>query len=475
MAGPLITNQDLNKSPKQQVGTGYTNIQRLIGANRQNQLGQAVGGGIQQAGQQARQQVQQAGQQFQQQTEQNKFDTEQNRQIAQQGLSAPVNLVGTEQGKQFGNLIAGNYAGPTGLQNQQALQSQATEASQLGRAIGSQAGQMGLLQRFVGKPQYQAGQQRLDALLLGQTGGRQLAEARRATAGLNPYTQSQIGAAQAQALEQFGRSQDFSRNLQQQFGQTVGGIESELSTKAQAEQAARQQLQQQTREALASGQLSPELAQQLGVSEGQMMFNIDPTKFLSESNLQANIQNIASQEDYARINALRQLAGTAAPQEAQNILGKFYGQEGQAGQFSTTKPFELDTTGYGQARQVAEQDYSTRLGEATSRREAAQEISNLANTAEAARQQVQQLNAQLGSIPPFDPRYQQVLSQLREANDTANTAQQTIASKYPGAVSGGITRTDWAQSNLQDASNRFAQTQALLEQMYGTQKFGIRQ
>lgn len=359
--GPAQAGASTSYNPNQQRGSGYTNIQRIVQANQNNRLGQAVGGGIQQAGDQTRQAIGQAQNQFQQQSQQNRADTTQNQQLVQNVLANPDQYTQGNQGSQFQKLLSGVYQGPTGLQNAQQLQAQAQDVNQLGQAIGTQGGQMGLLQRFVGNPQYQVGQQRLDSLLLGQTGAPALQQAKRSALGLQAQTGNAISGAEQQAKELAGKTQAFGQAAQNQFGQSVSGLESGLQQKANVEQQQRDAATNALLGQLGQGNLSSDVAQQLGIQSGALNYGIDPTKFVTPSAVKASEQNVASAQDYAKLDALRQLSGQYAPQQAQQILGKFAGQNSQAGALNSAQPYAFDVPGLTQAYQASAQNYHSQL------------------------------------------------------------------------------------------------------------------
>jgi hypothetical protein len=219
-------------------GTGFTNIQSVIKANQGNKLGQAVAGGVQQQGQQVRAGVQQAGQKFGQQVQANRLG-EQDQAQAQglvtkaAGLQAGQDL--SEQELTAAQKYAqGAYQGPQDIENSAQLAGQAAEAEQLGRLGGSAAGRQGLLQRFVGAPQYSFGQQKLDNLLLGANQGA-LSQARASTRGVADQTISAIEAARGQAQEAAAGNQKFASLFKKNAEDTQGGI---TSTRDQALKAA---------------------------------------------------------------------------------------------------------------------------------------------------------------------------------------------------------------------------------------------
>ena len=221
--------------PAAPKGTGFTNIQRVMGASRGNKLGSTVVGGIQQAGQQAQQGIQKAQSQFQEGVNANLLGTEQN-QAAATGLigsAAAGGDLSEEQLAQAGKFREGQYAGPSGLKDASQLAGRAQDAERLGQLSTSAGGRQGLLQQFVGKPQYGAGQQRLDSLLLGQDRAA-VNQARAATAGLSDQANRSLEAAGAQGQEAAGRNKEFAQKFLGEAGGKQTGIAGELDTEAKS-------------------------------------------------------------------------------------------------------------------------------------------------------------------------------------------------------------------------------------------------
>lgn len=449
-AGPQDTNQykpDAYNAQKR--GSGYTNIQRVVQANQPQQLAQAVAGNVQRGTQQAQQQVQQAGQQFQQQAAANQFDTANNQQLVQNVLADPTQFIAQDnnnpnsaQGSLFSRLMSGQYAGPQGLQNQADLDAQVGGVQQLGRALGSAGGQMGLLQRTVGGPQYQQGQQRLDQLILSQAQSPELREARQKAMALGNILGRQEAGAQEFGQELANRAQGFGKDVQQQFGQAVTTQDAALQEQAKQAQESRDALYKKTLEDLQSGKITQEQADLLGLGAGtqvtgNLLQNIG--QYLSKNPEQATAQNVASNQDYARLDALRKLAGSYSPEEAQKVLGQYSGQNEQAGRFQAGGDFKADKEGFQNILGSQMQEYQAKLAPVQGSLDAAKEIYSLTQK----RDQYQTM----------DPRWHQ--------------AQQEIAKKYPGAVTNGYTRPDWAAGLLQSAQKKYNDTQASLTSAYG--------
>jgi hypothetical protein len=370
-------------NPNTQQGSGYTNIQSVLNANKNNQLGQTVGSGIQGQTNQAQQNLNQSQQQFNQQTAANQANTQGNSQLVQNVLGNTAQYApggaNQSQGQQFQQLMSGQYAGPTQLTNAQQIQNQAQNVKQLGQATGSQAGQIGLLQQFVGSPQYTQGQQSLDQLLLGQTGQPQLANARRSALQLQGQVGGALAGAQATGQQQQAQAANFGQNVQQQFGNTVAGINTGLQQQAQQQQAGANAAYQQAVSGIQSGNITPQQAALLGLTQGEQVTGNalqNVGQYLTQNPNQATAQNVASAQNYAQLDALRQLGGTYTPSAAQNVLQQYSGQDQNANQFQNQQQITGNTTGFNTANQGQIANYNSLVNPAQATLSAAQ--SNLA-------------------------------------------------------------------------------------------------
>lgn len=184
---------------KRQRGTGFTNIQRILGANvgAGQQMAGSIAGGITSAGQQTMGKLGEAEQKFQ--TGFQKAVSP----IAGTAASAASLARGPgESVEDYSKRLASSgvdyakigqmvkqmqYTGPKGYEGVGGLLGSAIGASKLGGFTGSEAGQRLLLNQFVGGRQgYTKGQSALDQMLLGQSGEaqRQLQQARQSISGI---------------------------------------------------------------------------------------------------------------------------------------------------------------------------------------------------------------------------------------------------------------------------------------------------
>lgn len=412
-------------NPNKTLGSGYTNIQKIVQANQGNQLGQTVGQGIQQAGGNVQNQLGQAQNQFQQQTQQNQANTGANQQLVQNVLNNPNQYVSGQvngnQGNQFSQLISGQYAGPQGLQNAQTLQSRAQNVGQMGQALGTASGRTGLLNQLVGNPQYTQGQQNLDSLLLGQSKDPALAAAKRQALTLGNQVGSAVSGAQAIGQQQANQAQQFGQGIQQQLGGQLSKEEQDLQQNAANLQSKRNAQITALQGQLGQGQVNADMAQQLGIQQGALTYNVDPSKFMNVNPITATEQNVATPQQVAQIQALQKLAGSNSGQQARDIFGRFGGAQTQAGTYANSTPYTMNAPGYQQAYQSAQQNYNNTLN-------TAQQAVNVAQ------QDYQSGAARLGMAAAFEPsaraEYQALLDRLNGAKSNLASTQSNLNSEY---------------------------------------------
>lgn len=169
-------------------GSGFVNLQRIVGANLGNRLGERVSSGIKTAAERAKSDVEGASSKFQQESQAAAVGG----QPIQSRLQGILNPASSTQAKisdediTFAKDIAEGrgYKGPTSLQDAAGISARAQSAEGLGQAARTAEGRSGLLSRFVGSPSYTSGQRNLDTTLLGRTAAPQVREAAQATRGL---------------------------------------------------------------------------------------------------------------------------------------------------------------------------------------------------------------------------------------------------------------------------------------------------
>lgn len=309
-----------------QTGTGFVNLQKMIGANKGNQLGSTIQQGVGNRVGQIQSDLGSKQTQFQVQLGQNQLkDTD--KESAQGTLGTAMNAPKTlsnEQVSNFQGLLSGQYKGPSGLANTAGVEAQARELGQYGANVGSAAGRTNLLQRYVGGPKYTQGQQRVDNLLLGQTGGVQLKDVRKQALGLESQvtgakSNAALAAQQAQQeraaygkeLEkQIGRYDDPSTPDIEGEGSLIGNIYKDLQDRTAKFNESQRALEAGLSGAGGQYQLTKAQLDELGISPGQTYHGLNLSNYINAAPyVDATIQQIAGEDDYAKYQALNRLAG----------------------------------------------------------------------------------------------------------------------------------------------------------------------
>jgi hypothetical protein len=214
MANERVLNPNLTNQPdvetnvpfeKRQKGTGFTNINRILGANvgAGQQLASRIGGAISSQGQRVQQGLGQARQQFQ-----TGFQQARQQALANIGTASSLTRQPNETDEQYEARVAAQnqdysqigqklrtaeYTGPTGFENPNILLSQAQSAGKLGTFTRSGLGQGILARQYAGgRGEYGLGQNILDQLFLGQDVNAQkaLQQARQNVVNLEQNVQS---------------------------------------------------------------------------------------------------------------------------------------------------------------------------------------------------------------------------------------------------------------------------------------------
>lgn len=331
----------------EQKGSGlFTNIQDYINANKG--AGQKLASGIERTGQGDVQKVQQniAGTQKLEQD----IGAEQNRvnqagQLAQQIATNPIDAAKNKLAdieklrtgqSQYNTLQSGYQDAMRGLQQgSQKLQ-------QLDNQVGTEQGRFDLLRRTYGRPNYSQGAQRLDQLFLQTEGDRTLDNLQQnvrniAQQGMQAVQErGQLLGSQLDTLNTgIGEAQQTIQGALGSFGTEGGGALGDLYRQLESERASAEQRQQslfdRVQEQLPTGQLDADVAQALGINEDINTFDLDLGQYLQGIGIGDNnitMADVASQEQQARLDALRQLSGIGTAETNLGVQGGDVGLTG---------------------------------------------------------------------------------------------------------------------------------------------------
>lgn len=347
--------------------SGAPNINQYLQANQGagQQLAQGIQGNVQNQANQLGQQVNTYGNQLSSQYQPLQQNAQQSQQSIQTAFQNPQQLLDAynasksqssnqplsdqqQQSLDQYNQFQGNLAGTSqynqeqqGIANynaaaQQAgnnVQNQYANIQQQAGAANTEMGRFGLLQNAVGQPTYNTGQQTLDALFLqAQPGvvnqlqhnlGGIASQAGQNVQGLNNDVQSKLAALQGLSSQNQQQVQSLFGNELGNIGQNVQNEYNNLQQTAPAQQAAMQQ-------AIQSNTFTPEQLKQLGLTQGQQTWGLSSQDIMNAGQFAANPvlaanaggnAQAASPEEYARYNALNQLAGGPSGTMQASIFG----------------------------------------------------------------------------------------------------------------------------------------------------------
>ena len=340
---PEQPNQPSNNNQQQkQQGSGFTNIQRVLGANQNNKLGQTVSQGVENVTNKAQTQAQDA---------QNKFATDIGKanqdimsgQNVQQNLSGidfakdsnaaqnALQGVNTDQNAAALQNLRGGYQGPQGLQNAEQLQQQAQDASQLGQGLRSNAGRQATLQRFVNpNAGYTSGERRLDSMLLDQNANQLKGVGRQAQVAGNQINQQVnnaglLGQSTGQQYNALGQAVD---SRLTGLGQNLGGA---LDTRAVNKVTEARDYVSGLQKRLLSGDLSQDDYNNLvsqtgdifqnGSGQANTIYSLGAQDIGNQLNARTdfNRSNVATQGELGARNALMKLANKSAADLGANL------------------------------------------------------------------------------------------------------------------------------------------------------------
>lgn len=327
-----LTIDNKSKMPSEQatkpsrLGSGFTNLQRLMQANRDNRLGQTIGQNITRIAGDVGTGIQKQGEEFKTKTSQSFQPYVGGESFVQSAIADPTKATESQQDyERFRKLRIGEYGGPKSLTDPNILRSGAQQVSQLSKMGGTEAGREVLLSSFVGGPQYTAGQRRLDTLLL-QSSPEQTAKlnALKSIAARTGRSLSDLQGLVSSEAETKSREATLlgQKTREQLTGeQEKRDVESrEKLARIQREEDERRAKFQDIQNLLSQGQVKEEDLESLGLkdfigdrSEVQL-YGMDPTKYLQTklSDSPTQVGEVLSGEEAARINALAKLGDQSA-------------------------------------------------------------------------------------------------------------------------------------------------------------------
>lgn len=358
-----------NEPKQKQRGSGFTNIQKVLSANKGNQLGSAVSQGLQQRAENTQQAVNKAADRFGQQMQQGSLGADQKAQ-----RENVLNRVEQGQGVQdsdiqaFSRFRSGDYTGPKGIEDKEKLLQQADRGQQMASSVGTQEGRQGLLQQFNPTAKYTRGTMKTDALFLGQAAP-QLQQAASGLRGASRDVTQAARVAEGQAQKAALETKAFGEETNKMLQERLSGVENPIleRQKAAKDLYVKQQADLGNLQQALTGKIDFSIggdkdtvrkesldryAQTLGLDQqeveglktqydalrkaglndeqaGRSLFEAVGLKQQDLSNLE-NLGVFKQQDELTKLNALKQLSGKEADQYAEGILGSYKADDATA-------------------------------------------------------------------------------------------------------------------------------------------------
>jgi hypothetical protein len=315
-------------SNNQQLGTGYTNLNRIMDANKGNQLGQQVAGTLQNQVGGIQNQLGQQQDQFKTEADKNQIGSDADKAdrnatinkfapsssdvgSGRSGATTPSpsaqtpgatpsssgQAVTSQDTQNFQKYLSGNYAGPQGLKDTSNLQTQAGQLQQQTSNL-SPSGTQELLRRTVNNSKYSQGQQGLDSMLMDRSA---LTPIQRQAANLSGNINRADLAATGQAQAYKNQAQQFADQTKGLLNNGMSGIDNTIQGQLKTAQDA--EVARQANLANIQGITGTGITGLSQLQQAMQNANIDPTQ-LKQVFGTGNIQDTYNQLNTARQGAL---------------------------------------------------------------------------------------------------------------------------------------------------------------------------
>lgn len=324
-----------NSTPQTPSSSGsFTNLKSYLNANNNGQnFSNQINSNLNNQGQQLQSNVNSASNAFNQQAQGvvNPLQTAYSTFNQNGGSNGDANAItnytnaSTDNANSVKNLENASYTGPkslndlTGANNGAALQGNINNYSTLANSTTTEPGRFSLLQNMFGGQGYTQGQQTLDNVFINPSqisGSRSLANQTQ-----NAYNQAANDASangQNYTNQVAGMAQGTVGGLNNAVGSVGNQIQNQYSTNMSQQDA--QLAAQQA--ALASGTIDQSLANNLGLTNGQNVWNANLGQYVS-ANTGYSAQDAATQAQYNQIAALGNLLGNNANTNSAGTLSQF--------------------------------------------------------------------------------------------------------------------------------------------------------
>lgn len=401
----------------------YTNLQSYLSVNKDQagQLGQRIATNITTQANDAKAQLSSADEQFKNQVNQGSINNINTAKSDADNIvkdAVTKNTVGNDQLGRFKELRDASYKGPTSLlDNNELYQSTANKvnkANESSRLSATDDGRYTLLSQMFGRPNYSTGEKRLDNLLVSASdeGKAALKDASNSTLGLEDNFKALQDNAQTfanQRKQQTDEIRNYAKGLvdteEQAFKDSITKRLNETNANNSA-------LVNRLKQDVTDSELDAETLEKLGLSEGTNLYNVNLGDFLTSTGTNATKEQVATRDEFARYNALAQLAGV----DPTFLNNQFIDQSG------TYSPYNFDSSRLINEIAASKAGYES-------------QISNLNSQIQNANNRIYELtHGGLYGDPDFmgpdgKAEYYSLLDGIKNAQDQINSLQSTTGAR----------------------------------------------
>lgn len=226
----------------------------------------------------------------------------------------------TPQVQQWNRMRDGSYAGPqalgeaAGSKSVAALDSSIQDAAKLANSARDQSRRFSLLQNMFGKAGYSKGQQKLDAAMIGSSSDSlsKLNEGRAAAVQASRDLREAQNYADVQAIQNKQEAKNTNQKIRELLGTKAGQFQGQMQQRAADYNTEKDDMYKAALADAKQGRLDPKLIKALQDAKVNLneLYNVDLSKYLNKDAGKADQYNIVTDEDKARTQALRALAGS---------------------------------------------------------------------------------------------------------------------------------------------------------------------
>ena len=315
----IINNKQPTFNERRRKGTGFTNTQKIVDANKNNRLGQAVVSNIGKSVDTAQNQINQEYDKFKQEADKSRLFWDDKRDETKQvkGMLNEISSGNIDENKDYKSLTerfrAGNYQGPTELKMGDSVYNNVMNTKNLAQQGNNEYGRQNLLKRTFGNTnKYTQGQNRLDSMLLGKTAQNELSDLSKRAFNVGQSIDKTRNQAKTLAKNYAQDTRDFAKRYNTEVINTQNPIQQEIDNRVanknygtSAASLLREAYKNEDGK-IYTGLLNRVQDTSPDIDFGRRTYNYDLGQF---QDIDANRNLVTKEQELAQLNALANMLG----------------------------------------------------------------------------------------------------------------------------------------------------------------------